>query len=435
MKRTLLISLLTLVASSIFAQTKIGHVWYQDKGNEVYYGNQILFRTDHTNIDTLTSITWGSIAYDTVNQVVVVYDGSSWVDLVSGANNTLDDAYDEGGSGAGRLITADNGAVQINGPFNSTIGNIQLVHDSVDVPVLGYTDFTGVYEFNSPDLNVMGYWPDGFGSSVPEFRTRAANGDTVVTLSLWRGKNSIDQFFNLEATYSGVGNYGYEVQMVSGHPQTKMYATNSAGTTNLAVVNVDTTEIAFEFDGSFPLRADPDSVFVNGSLQYVDGNESNGYHLVSDANGVASWEHTFAYGEMGFGDSSSTIALTQNTPAWVTNGNNNLWSEGASTFSDVTYSNDSIICNADGIYEINLRLSGDLALNDVLKVGVYKNGTLSCTCQGQITSPIGGTVEITYVDIISLSADDALQVYITNTANDNDFDAVSAKMIIHKVGN
>jgi len=39
---------------------------------------------------------------------------ASW-QSVPGANNTLDQAYDEGGAGAGRTITADNGAVAING--------------------------------------------------------------------------------------------------------------------------------------------------------------------------------------------------------------------------------------------------------------------------------------------------------------------------------
>ena len=39
---------------------------------------------------------------------------TTWI-AVSGAKNTLDQAYDEGGAGAGRTITADNGAVAING--------------------------------------------------------------------------------------------------------------------------------------------------------------------------------------------------------------------------------------------------------------------------------------------------------------------------------
>jgi Chaperone of endosialidase/YadA head domain repeat (2 copies) len=45
---------------------------------------------------------------------VIIWDGSKWVTGYLG-RNTLDGAYDEGGSGLGRSITADAGAVEING--------------------------------------------------------------------------------------------------------------------------------------------------------------------------------------------------------------------------------------------------------------------------------------------------------------------------------
>ncbi len=54
----------------------------------------------------------------TANQVMAT-DGSGNVSFVNAntivTGNTLDQAYDEGGAGAGRTITADNGAVNING--------------------------------------------------------------------------------------------------------------------------------------------------------------------------------------------------------------------------------------------------------------------------------------------------------------------------------
>lgn len=43
---------------------------------------------------------------------VIIWDGTTWVPGYLG-RNTLDMAYDEGGAGAGRVITADNGAVEI----------------------------------------------------------------------------------------------------------------------------------------------------------------------------------------------------------------------------------------------------------------------------------------------------------------------------------
>ena len=171
-----------------------------------------------------------------------------------------------------------------------------------------------------------------------------------------------------------------------------------------------------------------------GTLQYIDGNQANNYVLTSDATGNATWQDPYAYGEMGFGDSSSTIALSQNTKTFVTNSNNDLWSEGAVTLSNFTYQNDTIICNKDGVYELNLRLSGDAALNDVIKLGVYVNGSLGCTCMGEVTSPIGGTIELGYIDILPLSSGDVIEVIIENTANNNDFDVISGKMMVHLIG-
>ena len=43
------------------------------------------------------------------------WNGAMWMVLGSGGHNTLDMAYDEGGIGAGRVITADAGTIEING--------------------------------------------------------------------------------------------------------------------------------------------------------------------------------------------------------------------------------------------------------------------------------------------------------------------------------
>lgn len=53
--------------------------------------------------------------------------GSTWDDL---NDNTLDQAYDEGGAGAGRIITANNGTVEINGD-GLDVDNIQINDNSI----------------------------------------------------------------------------------------------------------------------------------------------------------------------------------------------------------------------------------------------------------------------------------------------------------------
>ncbi len=55
----------------------------------------------------------GLLVYDLDTKSFWFYDGS-WTEL-KGGGNTLDQAYDEGGAGSGRVITADNGAVLIAG--------------------------------------------------------------------------------------------------------------------------------------------------------------------------------------------------------------------------------------------------------------------------------------------------------------------------------
>lgn len=61
----------------------------------------------------------GLLVLDTTTQRFTYYDGNSntWVMLVvnNDSHNTLDEAYDEGGAGAGRTITVDGGAVTFNG--------------------------------------------------------------------------------------------------------------------------------------------------------------------------------------------------------------------------------------------------------------------------------------------------------------------------------
>jgi len=57
------------------------------------------------------------------------WDGAKWVQVGAGGSTaceTLDDAYDCGGSGAGRVITADNGSVQIDKTTDVSSNNYAL---------------------------------------------------------------------------------------------------------------------------------------------------------------------------------------------------------------------------------------------------------------------------------------------------------------------
>lgn len=65
-----------------------------------------------------------------------------------GGNNTLDQAYDEGGPGAGRTIVADAGAVNIDGPDGLTVNGsvgINTTSPAYELDVEGYVQASGYY--------------------------------------------------------------------------------------------------------------------------------------------------------------------------------------------------------------------------------------------------------------------------------------------------
>ena len=161
--------------------------------------------------------------------------------------------------------------------------------------------------------------------------------------------------------------------------------------------------------------------------------EADGYVLTSDASGNATWQDHTAYGEMGFGDSTSTQALTQNVWHVVTNGNEDLWASAVVDTHAVTYSNDSLIIAKAGTYSVHAQLSVDGSILSIIRLGIYINGALACTCTGYQELTNNTVVQLNYINIDQLNEGDVLQVVITNTANNDDVDAIAGKLTIHKI--
>lgn len=82
MKRILLTILLTVVSTILLAQD--GHITYTDVSNSKNFGRDVLVRSDAANLDTLTSVYAGSIAYDTTEKSIKVHDGAQWQSLSFG---------------------------------------------------------------------------------------------------------------------------------------------------------------------------------------------------------------------------------------------------------------------------------------------------------------------------------------------------------------
>ena len=176
-------------------------------------------------------------------------------------------------------------------------------------------------------------------------------------------------------------------------------------------------------------------VVINDDLQISDGTQVKDYILTSDASGNATWQDPTAYGEMGFGDSSVTVALTQNVWAHVTNSGNDLWVEGVVDTHNVTYSADSLIINKMGVYAVNVQLSMDGTNGSTLELGIYINGSLACTCVGVTSLANNRVVQLSYTNIDGLRNGDIIQVMVRNTQSNDDVDVLTGKIALNKVGN
>lgn len=82
-------------------------------------------------INPTASSDLGMIIFNTTTSAYEYWDGASWIPV--GNANSLDDSYDGGGSGAGRIITADAGAVDIQSTDGLLVsGNVGIGNTNSD---------------------------------------------------------------------------------------------------------------------------------------------------------------------------------------------------------------------------------------------------------------------------------------------------------------
>jgi hypothetical protein len=141
-----------------------------------------------------------------------------------------------------------------------------------------------------------------------------------------------------------------------------------------------------------------------------------------------------SYGEMGFRDSSYTVALTIDVPAWATNAGNNLWAQSAVTMKSVTYAGDSLVIGRSGVYYLSGHISVAGSNNDVLRAYIYKNGSPLCLCSPVISLTNNRIVNLQLnTDIAPLASGDVLKVYIENIGTNNDVAVISGKLTVHRI--
>ena len=141
-----------------------------------------------------------------------------------------------------------------------------------------------------------------------------------------------------------------------------------------------------------------------------------------------------SYGEMGFRDSSYTVALTIDVPAWATNAGNNLWAQSAVTMKSVTYDGDSLVIGRSGVYYLSGHISVAGSNSDVLRAYIYKNGSPLCLCSPVISLTTNRIVNLQLnTDIAPLASGDVLKVYIENIGTNNDVAVISGKLTVHRI--
>jgi hypothetical protein len=193
-------------------------------------------------------------------------------------------------------------------------------------------------------------------------------------------------------------------------------------------ITLDTFNYSMFNRNAYYLNVDVDT------FSLTDGTQGAGKVLTDvTGNGKATWQDHTGYGEMGFGDSTRTIALTQNVFSVVTNSNKTLWQTAAIDLHNVTYSGDSLIIDSAGTYQVNIQLSMDGTSGSVIRLGVFLNGVLACSCTGYQELLNNRILQLSYINIDALNAGDVLQVVITNTANGDDVDAVGGKITVNKI--
>ncbi len=103
-------------------------------------------------VKTVNGLT-DAVVLDAGTNITITPAGNTLtIDAGSGMENTLDEAYNEGGAGAGRIITADNGAVDIQGTDGLTVsGNVGIGQTSPTgrLEVKGTGNTSGTYAFNA----------------------------------------------------------------------------------------------------------------------------------------------------------------------------------------------------------------------------------------------------------------------------------------------
>ncbi|MBL4586570.1 MAG: tail fiber domain-containing protein [Flavobacteriales bacterium] len=198
-------------------------------------------------ISPTTNSDYGMMVFDTNDKAYYYWDGNSWEIIGNGAVNFLDDAYDGGGSGLGRTITGDAGAVAITGTGGAvaltTDGDIQLTLDDAwigagsTIERIEFDQSLTRIKLRSADVTLSdGKW-FGIDASNPNLlfqggstdRININNADVTIDNGKWIGRGSTIERIEFDGTNDEINILGANVGIGTTSPDAKLNVGDATG--------------------------------------------------------------------------------------------------------------------------------------------------------------------------------------------------------------
>jgi hypothetical protein len=177
---------------------------------------------------------------------------TSWIKIASDGKNTLDEAYDEGGAGAGRIINANDGSVRINGTDGFLVTGTVNSGNTIDSEITG----AGTRMFFNPrkaafragravgnewDNSNIGYY------SVAFSRGSRASGQYSFAMGFDSGATG-NHSFSFGDSSAATGDFSVSlgaVNIASGNSSLAMGLENIASGDNASVFGLNNTSPSF----------------------------------------------------------------------------------------------------------------------------------------------------------------------------------------------
>lgn len=230
----------------------------------------------------------GTLVFNTNDALVkgfYYWDGTKWVAIHGATNtekNTLDQAYDQGGPGAGRIIVADSGAVSIinNSSTAGTPGlNVNITNtDHIAISANMPSSSTGV-----------GYYVDDESVNNPYSAIQVT---TVSNLDTYAGIKSISNGLS-DAIRATNNSNGVALRAETSGTNHAVYAFGSQATDVIKAVNTRTNGgSAIDATGAIAIRAKSSVAQGSGISSYYTGPSgiAGNFNATGDTPvGVRSW--------------------------------------------------------------------------------------------------------------------------------------------------